>query len=52
MKQIKATYERPSCDLLVVRFEQGLLTGSNPYNTERPNSVSSGYDDNNDLGTI
>ena len=30
MNKIKATYERPTTDLLVIRFEQGLLTGS-PY---------------------
>ena len=24
----KLTYEQPSCDLFVVRFEEGVLTGS------------------------
>ena len=28
MNKIKETYERPTTDLLVIRFEQGLLTGS------------------------
>ncbi len=28
MDNTKMTYERPTTDLLVIRFEQGLLTGS------------------------
>ena len=48
MNKTKTTYERPTTDLLVVRFEQGLLTGS--PNQVRSNSSSSGYDSENDLG--
>lgn len=29
MNKIKETYERPTTDLLVIRFEQGLLQASN-----------------------
>ena len=51
MKTNKATYERPTCDLLVVRFEQGILSYSDP-NAVRSNSASSGYDANWDLDEI
>lgn len=51
MNKIRLDYEQPSCDLLVVRFEEGILTVSNP-NAVRSNSSSSGYDDDNDLGEI
>jgi len=33
MKKIKEIYSQPTCDLLVVRFEQNLLTGS-PLNSK------------------
>ena len=33
MNRNKSTYERPKCDLLVVRFEQSLLTVSTQGNT-------------------
>lgn len=32
MNKNKTTYERPTCDLLVIRFEQSLLTISNGVN--------------------
>lgn len=38
MDKIKQAYDRPTCDLLVVRFEQGLLTGS-PNLTNTRNST-------------
>ena len=47
MNKIKETYERPTTDLLVIRFEQGLLQAS-----LRTNSVNSGYDNDNDLDEI
>ena len=31
MNKIKLEYEQPSCNLLVVRFEQGILTGSDGW---------------------
>jgi len=43
----KLTYEQPSCDLFVIKVEEGLLQ----YST-RTNSASSGYDPDNDLGEI
>ena len=33
MNKIKLEYEQPSCNLLVVRFEQGILTVSQQYGT-------------------
>ena len=33
MNKIKLEYEAPSCDLLVVRFEEGILTVSTQQNT-------------------
>ena len=51
MNKTKSLYEAPTTDVLVVRFEGNLLTGSNP-NAFQSNSASSGYDDDYDLGTI
>ena len=47
MNKNKTTYERPTCDLLVIRFEQGILQAS-----LRTNSANSGYDSDNDLDEI
>ena len=47
MNKIKETYERPTTNLLMIRFEQGVLTGS-----VRTNSVNSGYEEENDLGDL
>jgi hypothetical protein len=46
----KLLYSAPEAELLVVRFEENFLQ-SDP-NAVRPNSASSGYEDENDLGTI
>lgn len=46
MNRNKSTYERPKCDLLVVRFEQGVLTGSPNYGAKGAagNAVEDGYE--------
>jgi hypothetical protein len=48
MNKIKLDYEAPSCDLLMVRFEEGILTvsqdGFSTQNTEKMY-----YDDEEDL---
>ena len=49
MKKNKATYERPTCDLLVVRFEQALLTGSDGWS--KSNSAPSIIDEDPDDDT-
>ena len=46
----KQFYSAPEAELLVIKFEENFLQ-SNP-NAVRSNSVSSGYDDGNDLGEI
>ena len=46
MNKIKETYERPTTDLLVIRFEQGILVVSGAR------SASNGYDTNNYLGGL
>ena len=48
MNKNKSLYEAPNTDLLVVRFEQNFC---GTYDVA-PNSVLSGYDDDNDLGVI
>ena len=47
----KTAYETPQAELIVVRFEEGLLTASDP-NAKRSNSASSGYDAEWDLDEI
>ena len=47
MNKKMTTYERPTIDVLVVRFEERILDGS-----IRTDSVNSGYDDENELGII
>ena len=46
----KLLYSAPEAELLVIRFEENFLQ-SDP-NAVRSNSVSSGYDDGNELGEI
>ena len=44
----KSFYEAPEAELLLVKFERNFCG----TNDEKPNSSSSGYDDENELGTI
>ena len=46
----KQYFEAPQAELIVVRIEENFLQ-SDP-NAVRPNSASSGYEDENDLGEI
>ena len=46
MNKNKSLYEAPNTDLLVVRFEQNIMSP----NQVRSNSSSSGYDSEFDLG--
>ena len=51
MNKVKFTYEQPSCENLVVRFD-GAVCVSGP-NSVRANSASSGYyGDGYDLGDL
>lgn len=48
MNKIKMTYERPTTDLLVVRFEQNLLQGSvGAFSNQGTETL--GYDADEDL---
>ena len=49
MNKIKLDYEQPSCDLLVVRFEEGILTVSGGVNYSK-NAGGAGGDDSYDDG--
>ena len=49
MEKKKRIYSFPSTDVLVVRCEGSILVLSDP-NAVAPNSSSSGYDSDNDLG--
>jgi hypothetical protein len=51
MNKKKSLYEAPTTDVLVVRFEGAILTGSDP-NRVRSNSSSSGYDSENYLDEL
>ena len=47
MNKIKLTYEQPGCELLVVRFEGDLLTGSPLNGTSKKdteNIIDDGYE--------
>ena len=46
---IKKHYEIPESELLLVKFEENFCQSPNGV---RSDSSSSGYDDENDLGTI
>ena len=48
MNKIKTTYERPTTDILVIRFEGGILTNSldeQGYSTQRGGVPTLGDDD-------
>ncbi len=46
MEKTKTTYERPTTDLLVIRFEQNLLTLSNQVNSvNHTQYITGGADD-------
>ena len=47
MKKEKMSYEAPTTDVLVVRFEESLLTGSPEYGTSGAAGSSLGLDDDN-----
>ena len=42
----KIYYEKPECEILVVRFEEGVLTGSNNYGAKGTagNTIEDGYE--------
>ena len=46
----KHTYEQPLAETFELSIQNTILDGS--PNAERPNSASSGYENENDLGTI
>ncbi len=43
MKKIKETYSQPDCELLVVRFEENIMS---------PGQAGGGYIGDNDLGDL
>ena len=46
MNKLKSLYEAPTTDVLVVRFEEGVLTGSNNYGAKGAagNAIEDGYE--------
>ena len=46
MNKIKSLYEAPTIDILVVQFEESVLTGSNNYGAEGTagNAIEDGYE--------
>ena len=47
----KLYQEAPQAELIIIQFDQVIMGPSDP-NAVRSNSVSSGYDDENDLGDL
>ena len=47
----KHTYEQPLAETFELQLHENVLQTVSP-NAERPNSASSGYENENDLGTI
>ena len=50
----KHTYEQPLAETFELQLSASVLQGGSPVdpNSVRTNSASSGYDDENDMGTI
>lgn len=46
MNKIKSLYEAPTTNILVVQFEEGVLTGSNKYGAKGAagNVIEDGYE--------